>query len=269
MKLEYEKGNLCGSVEQALQRGEFKAYLQFVVDAKTEQICGCEMLSRWQHPDKGLLYPGEYIAGIEQTDLIIDHDFYIFEQACKNMKKWESDGYEPLWFSGNFTRKTIDTEGFVDRLEEIVSKYGFDRKKFHVEITEDAVERDKELAKKNMRECKSRGFTIALDDFGKGHSSVFDLRDYPIDKMKLDMEILEELDNPDTVALIRGLIQLAHCMGKTVICEGISNREQAQLLREAGCDYFQGFYYSKVYSLEEAEEVYKERCGNKMSHHPN
>ena len=190
---------------------------------------------------------------MESSGLISKHDFYMFEQACRQLEKWGKTEYKDISISCNFTRITLSEENCIAKLQEIASKYDFDKSKLIIEITEDAIEKNMENAKKNVKLCKELGFRIYLDDLGSGYTSLSNLCDYPIDVVKIDRDILLKADTKRGKDLFSGIIALAHSLNIFVICEGVETEEQNTLVSQSNCDYIQGWYYAKALPIEECE----------------
>ncbi len=252
---ETEKMELKKRTMEAIDRGEFKMYLQFVVDAQTQKIIGAEALSRWDHPQRGILAPGNYIDLMESEKTVSELDFYIFNLACKQIETWETEGLHDLYISCNFTRITIDDEHFVTRIKRISDQYKFNRSHLILEITEDAMEVNKKNAFENISKCKALGFGIALDDAGSGYTSFSDLRDYPIDTVKIDRAILTSAISEKGIALLKGMISLVHSLGMKAHCEGVETTHQIDLLRQLGCDNLQGYYFYHPLPQREANRI--------------
>ncbi|MBQ4145942.1 MAG: EAL domain-containing protein [Clostridia bacterium] len=246
------------SILNGLKNNEFKMYLQFIVDSNTKKIVSAEALSRWNCPKKGIIGPGNYIGHMEETGLISVHDFYMFELACSQLEKWSNTEYSDISISCNFTRITLSEEDCIDKLKKISESYSFDKSKLAIEITEDAIEKNRETAKRNVILCKELGFKIYLDDLGSGYTSLSNLCDYPIDVVKIDRDILLKTNTPRGKALFCGIVALAHSLDISVIGEGVETKEQDELVSQSGCDYIQGWYYSKALPLEECEMFAKE-----------
>ena len=242
------------SILNGLQKNEFKMYLQFIVDSKTKKIVSAEALSRWNCPQKGIIGPVNYIGHMEEEGLISVHDFYMFELACRQLEKWDNTEYKNISVSCNFTRITLSEEDFIDKLKAISNKYSFNKSKLAIEITEDAIEKDRETAKRNVILCKELGFMVYLDDLGSGYTSLSNLCDYPIDVVKIDRDILLKSNTPRGKALFCGIVALAHSLNISAICEGVETEEQDTLVSQSDCDYIQGWYYAKALPLEECEE---------------
>ena len=191
---------------------------------------------------------------MELSGLISRHDFYMCELACRQLEKWKGTEFENVALSCNFTRITLSEENFIDKLLMISNSYSFDKSKIAIEITEDAIEKDRETATKNVVRAKELGFRIYLDDLGSGYTSLANLCDYPIDVVKIDRDILLKTELENDKKLFAGIIALAHNMEIKVICEGVETKEQNTLVSTSDCDYVQGWYYSKALPLEECEE---------------
>lgn len=247
------ESKITESVLNGLNNNEFKMHLQFIVDCKTKKIVSAEALSRWENPQKGIIGPGNYIRHMELAGLISKHDFYMFELACRQLEKWNNTEYKDISISCNFTRITLSEEDCIDRLKMIAEGYDFDKTKLAIEITEDAIEENREIAKRNVVLCKELGFRIYLDDLGSGYTSLANLCDYPIDVVKIDRDILLRTNTERGKALFSGIVALAHSLNISVICEGVETEEQTALMVESGCDYIQGWYYSKPIPLRECE----------------
>ena len=253
MNMVQEEKKITESILKGFENNEFKMYLQFIVDNKTKQIVSAEALSRWDSREKGLITPGKYIENMGSSGLISRHDFHMFELACRQLEKWKDTEYSRISLSCNFTRITLSEENFIDKLLMISNSYSFDKAKIAIEITEDAIEKDREIATKNVVRAKELGFTIYLDDLGSGYTSLVNLCDYPIDVVKIDRDILLKTELENGKKLFAGIIALAHNMDIKVICEGVETEEQNALVSESDCDYVQGWYYSKALPLEECE----------------
>ena len=237
---------------QAIKKGEFLYYLQYVVDVRSREVCGAEAISRWQHPREGLLMPGEYISLMQQAKTIGLLDYYIFEKTCKQLEEWRGTDKAHLFISCNFDRLTISEEHFFDKLQEISSKYQIDRSKLYLEITEDTLEYNKEIAYRNAKLCREAGFHLALDDFGQGCTSFTTLLDFPITLLKMDRSFARMIDTERGYSLISGIVKAAQSVGYEIIFEGIETEEQCALVEKAGVEYVQGFLFSRVVPYIEA-----------------
>ena len=243
---------LRGSMSKAVEKGEFEPYLQFVVD-RAGTVVGAEAVSRWQNPEEGLLKPSKYIDLMIRAGTITELDLYMLRCACVQLQTWKREGRGTLWLSCNFTRQSIADEKILARVREIVEQYDFTRDRLAVELTEDSYAHDRETALRTIEGLHAMGLRIVLDDIGAGYSSLSDLSTYPIDGVKIDRSIVIESALPRARALLEGMIRLSHDMGIRVLCEGVEDKATCDAVLAAGCDFIQGFYFSRVLPGREAE----------------
>ena len=243
---------LRGSMSKAVEKGEFEPYLQFVVD-RAGTVVGAEAVSRWQNPEEGLLKPSKYIDLMICAGTITELDLYMLRCACVQLQTWKREGRGTLWLSCNFTRQSIADEKILARVHEIVEQYDFTRDRLVVELTEDSYAHDRETALRTIEGLHAMGLRIVLDDIGAGYSSLSDLSTYPIDGVKIDRSIVIESALPRARALLEGMIRLSHDMGIRVLCEGVEDKATCDAVLAAGCDFVQGFYFSRVLPGREAE----------------
>ena len=237
---------------EAVAKGEFEPYFQFVVD-RSGTIIGAETVSRWQSPEDGLLPPSKYIDLMIRAGTVTEHDLYMLRCACVQLQTWKREGRGTLWLSCNFTRQSIADEKILARVREIVEQYDFTRDRLVVELTEDSYAHDREAALRTIEGLHAMGLRIVLDDIGAGYSSLSDLSTYPIDGVKIDRSIVIESALPRAHALLEGMIRLSHDMGIRVLCEGVEDKAMCDAVLAAGCDFIQGFYFSRVLPGREAE----------------
>lgn len=239
-------------IDRALTNGEIKAYLQFIVDNRTGEICGAEVLSRWEHPELGVMRPGTYIGVMKQTGAITRHDEAVFERLCALLEVWKGTPCGRLFLTCNFTRVSISQEDFAERIGEIAGRYRFDHDRLIIEITEDSLIQNGEQAAASIEVCRRMGFRIAIDDMGSGFTALSDLYSHEIDLVKIERSVVLNAMTEKGARMLKGLIALAHDMGTRVLCEGVETAAQHEMIRETGCDMVQGFYYSRVLPLPEA-----------------
>lgn len=233
----------------AIKKGEFKAYMQKVVDVQSLQVVGGELLARWDKPEKGVVCPAEFIEQMIMTDTIAELDYYMFEEACKQQQEWQASG-KNMFLSCNFTRLTLSKPDFVEKVFHIIKKYDFDHSKVVIEITEDCVESNGFIAFFNIAKCKELGLMVVIDDFGAGNTSFDDFKHYPVDIVKIDRSLLLEAEKEEGRKTLHSLISRISNLGVKVLCEGIETEEQAEMLKSFGCDYLQGFYFGRPESRE-------------------
>ena len=249
---------LLNKIRNGLKNKEFKMHLQFIVDNKTKKIVSGEALSRWEDSSGEVIMPGKYIGVMEKSGLIIKFDYYMFEMVCDKLSKWADTDFKEITISCNFTRITISEKDFVTKIKDIAERYEFDRSKLIIEITEDSIEKNLDIARNNILKMKELGFHIALDDIGSGYTSLINLCEYPIDIVKIDREVLLISQKESGKKLFLGIISLIHNLKLKVVCEGVETEEQNTLVSESECDYIQGWYYSKALPETKAEDFYME-----------
>ncbi len=256
---------LLESISKGFKNHEFKLYLQFIVDNKTKHITSAEALSRWHNPESGILTPANYIKEMESNGMITTLDYYMFEMVCIQLHKWKDTEFDNITISCNFTRITLSEDDFFEKIKDISNKYVFEKSKLIIEITEDAIEKNRENALNNVLKCKNFGFKIALDDLGSGYTSLLNLCEYPIDIVKIDRDILLNTDKKNGKDLFIGIIALAHSLNLKVVCEGVETNEQNALVTNSDCDFIQGWYYSKALPTREGEEFIHKYSKNNLN----
>lgn len=249
---------LLKKIKNGFENKEFKIYLQFIMDSKQDKISSAETLSRWEDASGDVIFPGAYIGLMEKSGLIVRFDYYMFEMVCKKLSQWKDTEFSGVTLSCNLTRITISEKDFVQKIKDIADRYDFDRNKLLIEITEDSVEKNLVDAMLNIIKVKDLGFRIALDDIGSGYTSLISLCEYPIDTVKIDREILLLAGTEKGKKLFMGIVSLAHYLNLKVVCEGVETEEQKNLAIESGCDFIQGWYYSKALSEANAEKFAKD-----------
>ena len=259
MNINENPRELLAAIEKGLQNGEFKMYLQFIVDNKTKNIVSAEVLSRWETEDNVIIFPGKYIGLMEESGLITSLDYQMFENACRKLSEWKDTEFGDVSISCNFTRITISEIDFAAKLKEIADRYEFDHGKLIMEITEDSVEKNFEVAKGNLFAAKALGFSIALDDIGSGYTSLKNICDYPVDFVKLDRSLLLLTDTTERgKKLFHGVISLMHSLDLKLVCEGVETEAQNAFVSSSDCDLVQGWYYSTALPEKKAEIFAKE-----------
>lgn len=230
--------------ETAMSNGEFVAYFQPKYDVKTEKISGAESLVRWINPDGSMVMPGEFIPLYERDGLIVKLDEYIFRYVCEFQRELMEKGQELIPISVNLSRASIHHLGIAERYMEIIKENGIPFSSVPIELTETAT-----LNRVVIRDFTERlvnaGFSIHMDDFGVGYSSLITLSELPFDTMKIDKSLIDGISQQKGRIVVQQGIVLGHGLGMKVVAEGVESAEQVELLREMECDDIQGFYYSR------------------------
>lgn len=239
-------------MQYALDHGEFVMFLQPKCNISTGKIVGAEALTRWIHPEKGMISPMEFIPLFEQNGFIIKLDEYIWEQACKTIRSWIDSGVQPVPISVNISRVHLTSESFIDSLDRLVKKYDIPKKYIETEITETTESAGTE---EMINKLKSHGYMLLMDDFGSGYSSLNMLKNTPFDVIKIDRDFFSEFMLSDRgKKIISHTISMSKDIGLDLVAEGVETKEQAEFLQSCGCDIAQGFLYSKPVSISEFEK---------------
>ena len=241
-------------VLNGIKNGEFKMYLQFIVENDCKTVSSAEALCRWEHSEYGLLLPGKFLGFIEEQELISDFDYYMFEEVCKQLEIWNNDNeFGNMLISCNITRHTLSDTAFFKKIKEISEKYSFDRSKLAIEITEDMCEDDFSVARSNIKKCSEYGIYILLDDMGDGYAALSDMRDYRIDVVKLDRRLLLNTVTKEGRDNFCSIVEMAHKLNIKTCAEGIETEEQRDFALASGSDLLQGWYFSLPETVSDCE----------------
>ncbi len=247
-------------LRRALRNEEFVVYYQPQQNIRTGQIIGVEALVRWQHPERGLLLPGEFIAVAEEGELIVPLGEWVLRTACTQAKAWQDAGLPPLRMAVNFSARQFQHGSPMEAIASVLADTGLDPRRLELEITEGVAMSDVEHAMKILGDLRDLGVQIALDDFGTGHSSLAYLKRFPIDALKIDQSFIRDLTtDPDSKAIAATIIAMAHNLNHTVIAEGVETEEQLAFLREQECDEFQGYLLSRPVPADELLEILRQQ----------
>ena len=245
--------------DEALKSGEFQMYLQPQISAETGRLQGAEALVRRIKADGTVIPPIEFVPVYEKSGLICQMDRDIWEQAAKKLGEWKIDG-KNMKISVNISPKDFYYIDVYSTLKNLVEKYNIEPQNLNLEITETAIMSDIPNLRKDLEKLQKLGFTVEIDDFGSGYSSLNALKDIDVDVLKIDMGFLRETENKTKSKIIlNSVVQMAKEMGMPVITEGVETIEQVNMLAKMGCDTFQGYYFSKPISVVEFEKMYMDK----------
>ncbi len=241
----------------ALENKEFIVYLQPKYNIKEKKVTGGEALVRWVMEDGSLLLPDNFIPVFEQNGFVVEIDFYVLKTVCARIKSWIDKGHKVLPISVNFSRVHLKNAHFVRDIKNICDAYGDIRHFIEVELTETAVTENASDLAKLLDDLHEAGFTVAIDDFGAGYSSLGMLKDFKVDVLKLDQSFFEN-NNGDMRGnvVVNGISSIAHQLGMKIVAEGIELTEQAEPLEANHLELAQGFFYAKPMPMEEFEQKY-------------
>lgn len=247
------------AVREAIGKNSFYLQYQPVVELRSGYTTGCEALIRLVDDKLGFISPGEFIPIAEETDLIIETGDWVLEKALTTLKELHDKGYNEFTMNINVSSVQIKEDDFVQKLSEAIQKVGVLPQCIKLEVTESVVMEQVEKSIELFNDIKSLGIKIALDDFGTGYSSLNYLRNIPFDILKIDKSFVDEITTSKELSqIVDSIIGMAHALNIVVVAEGVEDEMQLEVLRRKGCDYIQGYYYSKPLNEEKLEERLKE-----------
>lgn len=264
-KSDQEQRALAGVMERALQKGEFVPYFQPKVDMSTHEIVGAEALVRWLHPARGLLLPGAFISFFERNGFVVEIDFYIYETVCACVRRWLDAGLLVRPVSCNFSRLHVKNQHFVQRVIETAKRHSVSPSYIELEITESVVMDDPAQALQQFAQLREAGFRVSIDDFGAGYSSLGMLQHLTADVLKLDRSLLAQGNlEKRRQAIIGGVVAMAKSLDMAVVCEGVENEQQADMLMGLGCFVAQSFYYGRPMPEDAFEQLLRADAGRHL-----
>lgn len=233
-------------LRRALEYNEFELFYQPQIDIVTDQLIGVEALIRWNHPEKGLVPPVQFITQAEHNGLIVPIGEWVIQQACQQIMCWQEFDLSSFKMAINISARQFSEKNLVENIIREINKKGQKNELLQVEITENMMADNIDQVVLVLNQLKTLGVSIAVDDFGTGYSSLEYLTRLPIDKLKIDKSFIDTvLTDNDDASIVKAVISMGHNMGMKVIAEGVENKEQVKFLLQHGCDYAQGFFYSK------------------------
>lgn len=250
-----EKYNLLKDLRHAIDNNELVLHYQPKIDGRTGELVGMEALVRWQHPERGLLYPADFIPIAEETGLIKYVDEWVLDNACTQLKYWQELGFTNLRLAVNLSAWQFKEQHLPEIIMKALSEKGLDSSCLELEITETAAMENLKFTVSTLGKLIGMGVNISIDDFGTGYSSLNYLKHFPINFLKIDQSFIADvLEDKNTFAIVKAIIDVAHTLNLKVIAEGVETKEQLMLLQNLGCDELQGFYISRPLPVEEAEK---------------
>ncbi|MBV9872708.1 MAG: EAL domain-containing protein, partial [Frankiaceae bacterium] len=243
--------HMIDDLRTAISERHLTLHYQPKVDAATFRVVGVEALVRWDHPTKGLLYPGSFLPLVEDSGLMHEMTVAVLEQSLDQVKRWFDSGLA-LPVAVNLSASSLVDIELPQRVERMLAQRGLSASLLMLEITEDVIMSDRERARHILDELRRIGIQVAVDDFGTGYSSLAYLRELPIDELKLDRSFIASMSADDrSRAIVQSAIDLAHSLGLRMVAEGVEDEHTARQLSEGGCDEAQGFYFSRALPVDE------------------
>ncbi|GAB1393297.1 hypothetical protein MASR1M60_14600 [Rhodocyclaceae bacterium] len=247
-----ERLDLENGLRRALDRNELVVHYQPQLSLHTGKIIGAEALVRWQHPERGLMPPGEFIPLAEESGLIVPLGEWVMREACRQNKAWQNAGLAPITVAVNLSARQIAVQDLVELAARILAEHELAPKFLELELTESAVLADAEAFIKATERLKGLSITLSIDDFGTGFSSLSYLKRFAIDRLKIDQSFVRDLtQDPSSAAIAMAIISLSHSLGLSVIAEGVETEAQLNFLRIRHCDEMQGFFFSRPLPADE------------------
>ena len=252
-----DKIKMEGELRDALDKGEFKLYLQPIIHVQTGHIAGFEALIRWFHSERGFVSPGDFIPVAEETDLIVPIGRWVMEEACRHLKRLQDlasrafPDAEPLFMSINVSGRQFSEVGFIEEAAKIMREAEVDPTRVKLEITETLL-MSYGASRQWVERCRELGTSVALDDFGTGYSSLSYLLYFPIDVLKIDRAFVQQMSESDRGAsVVAAIVTMAHNLDIRVVAEGIEEIAQLESLAEMACDFGQGYFMSRPLPIED------------------
>lgn len=253
----YNRKFIEENMQAAITERQYQMYLQPKYSIAKNEIIGAEALVRWKHPQRGMIYPDQFIPILEENGFIRKVDYYIWEEACRFIKRCEEENMEPCPISVNVSRTHLRDDECLLVLDDMLKRTGIPRHLLELEITETVD--DRQVSQKALQ-LKEEGFKLLMDDFGSGYSSLNILLETPFDVIKLDKRFMENMMLSDKGKLIlEQVVAMSNKLGLELLAEGVETREQVDVLRSIGCDQVQGYYYAKPMPAEEVFALLKEK----------
>lgn len=255
----FDELTLYNEMHLALEKNEFVIYFQPIVDAKTKEIVSAEALIRWVHPVHGLIPPNAFIPIMEKTGFINEIGKYVLDEVIRQQKRWEMFKFKQISVTINVSLIEVETGNFFEHVEKKLQETKLDPDLITFEVTEGNAMANEKNTINEFKKLNELGARIALDDFGTGYTSFSHLKKFPAQILKIDRSFVEHiLVKPEDQRIVQGMIELAHNLQMKVVVEGIENQQVSQLLESYGCDYMQGYYFSRPLPVFEFQKLLRE-----------
>ncbi len=256
-----ERMAMESELRHAIERNQLYVQYQPCVDARSLRTVGVEALVRWRHPERGLISPDRFIPIADESGLIVEIGEWVLRQACSQGKAWHDLGYLDLGVSVNVSAVQFAQPRLLDQVRRVLLETGFPPEELTLEITESVIMQDAETAVGMLRALKHMGVKVSVDDFGTGYSSLSYLKRFPIDILKIDKSFVQALGvNEEDTAIVHAILALAKSLRLSTVAEGVETEAQADFLRRADCDNFQGFLYSRPIDPEALSQRLAAEC---------
>ena len=258
-----ERLELENSLKAAFENDEFLIHYQPIIDIHKNEITGVEALLRWQHPDKGMIHPSDFVSVVEDCGLIVAMGEWLIYSACKQVRVWQDAGLTNQNVSINLSPRQFKEQDLVALFTQAVAEHDIDASSLSVEITERTLIDNVGEVEATLKKLRGMGMKVFLDDFGTGYASLAYLKEFPVDVVKIDREFIEGLpDNEEDSAIVEAIAGLTRGLKLTLLAEGVENERQLDVLKGLGCQFGQGYYWSKALPGNEYEQFYMNQIYN-------
>jgi len=258
-----ERLELENSLRKALERDEFVVHYQPTIDLHKNEVVGVEALLRWQHPEKGIINPCDFVPLTEDCGLIVPIGEWLIRTVCKQLKVWREEGLENQNVSINIAPRQFRDQDIVALFKELMHEHAIEASSITIELTESALIENVGEVESVLTTLSSMGMSVALDDFGTGYASIAYLKDFPVDIVKIDRDFIDGIpDNEDDSAIVNAIAGLARGLKLILLAEGVENDRQLQMLKGLGCQLGQGYYWSKALPADQYSQFYMNRFYN-------
>jgi EAL domain-containing protein (putative c-di-GMP-specific phosphodiesterase class I) len=250
----------AADLRRAITEGELRVYYQPIVLLDSLQIAGFEALVRWQHPQRGLIPPSQFIPLAESSGLVIDLDWWVLKQACTQVSQWQAQHLflSGLSISANLSCQQFAQSDLIQQVETVLKATQIDPRCLKLEITEGAIAVDTGAVNQTLEQLRAMQLQLSMDDFGTGYSSLSRLQDFPVDVLKIDRSFIQRLGiNQGSTEIVRTIITLAHSFGMQVVAEGVETSQQLEVLRSLDCEYVQGYFCYQPLPSDQLENLFK------------
>lgn len=253
----FEQMMLENNLRHALERAEFELHYQPQFEIPEKKIVGVEALLRWNHPERGLMYPKQFLQLAEKTGLIIPIGEWVLDNACRQYSLWKKSGFPDIRIAVNISTSQLRQKNFVSTIQNVLSRTGMPPQMLELEITEHMAMLNIDTIISNLNRLSDMGMLISIDDFGTGYSSLSYLKRLPIHHLKIDQSFIKDLGgDPDDASIANAVIMIAKSLNLKTIAEGVETEEQLLFLERSKCDKVQGFFYSKPLTTTDLESRY-------------
>jgi predicted signal transduction protein with EAL and GGDEF domain len=247
---------LDNALREAIEQEQFTLFYQPQVETRSGRIVGAEALLRWRQPGRGIVGPGEFLAHAEENGMILRINEWVLKAACREAKSWQRPGQPPLRVSVNLSPIQFRKQSVPLLVTSVLAETGLDPRLLDLELTENIVMQDADAVASDLQRMRDLGVSISIDDFGTGYSSLTYVKQFPVDRLKIDQCFIRNLANdPNDSVIVRAIVSLGHSLELDVVAEGVETREQMQLLRFEGCHEMQGYYFGKPMPASEFIEL--------------